>query len=45
MIFFFILFKLFIYEPPYEKTCLRGVRPGKTNRSAQQQKLAGGLKF
>ena len=33
-----------INEPRREKTCLRGLRPGKT-QTAQPQRLARGLKF
>ena len=31
------------YQPCHEKTCLRGFRPGNSNRPAQPQKLARGL--
>ena len=34
----------FINEPRCEKTCLRGFRPGPTNRAVQPQKMTGGLK-
>ena len=36
---------MIIYEPRHEKTCLQGLRPGKTNWPAQPQKLARVLKF
>ena len=32
-------------EPRHEKTCLWGLRPGKTNRPAKLQRLARILKF
>ena len=34
-----------IFEPRCEKTGLRGLRPGPTNRAVQLQKMARGLKF
>ena len=33
------------YEPRSEKTGLRGLRPGPTNRTVQPHKMARGLKF
>ena len=33
------------YEPCHEKTCLRGLIPGKTTRPAHREKLARALKF
>ena len=34
-----------MFEPSYEKTCLREVTRSDTNLAAQPQKLARGLKF